>query len=109
MQVGRLLTLKASTDEIESQPSYIPLRWRYVMQFTLDGKSLAVGTFAGAALVAGLGAMQSQDSEVRPFQITSARSGNTSAEAFIVDTATGQAWSSSRSSREFYAKKLGAE
>lgn len=79
------------------------------MQFTLDGKSLAVGMFAGVAFVAGLGAMQSQDTEIGRFQITSARATNTRAEAFVVDTATGQVWSSGRSTNEFFDKKLGAE
>jgi hypothetical protein len=61
------------------------------MRLVLDGKSVAVGVLAGAALVAGIGAAQNERPEVGRFQIAAAgKSGETT--GYVVDTATGQVW-----------------
>ena len=76
------------------------------MQLVLDGKSLAVGVFAGAALVAGLGAVQNERGEAGRFKIEAAGSGTGSVTAHVLDTATGQVWSGNRA--DFFKAKLGA-
>jgi hypothetical protein len=75
------------------------------MRVVLDGKSVAVGMFAGAALVAGLGAVQQERAEVGRFEIEATRSGTSSATAYVLDTATGQVWSGNRA--EFFNAKVG--
>ena len=56
------------------------------MRLILDGKSVVVGLFAGAALVASLGAMQRDTPQVGRFQIAAGE------RAYVVDTATGRVW-----------------
>ena len=72
----------------------------------LDTKSLAVGAFAGAALIAGLGAVQQQEPQIGRFQISAEHSGD----AFVVDTATGRVWTdrqaTTNAGREFLKPKL---
>ena len=60
------------------------------MRLVLDGKSLLVGGFAGAALVASLGAMQNGEPQVGRFQIDAEPDGDYGTTAYVVDTATGR-------------------
>lgn len=63
------------------------------MRLVLDGKSAAVGVFAGAALVAGIGAARADKPEpqVGRFLVEAAGS-NAATTAYVVDTVTGQVW-----------------
>jgi len=84
------------------------------MRLVLDGKSLLIGGFAGAALVASLGAMQKGEPQVGRFQIAGT-GGQSGGDAYVVDTATGRVWPepqgprSSESYAAFLRPKLGAE
>ena len=62
------------------------------MQLSLDGKSLALGLFAGAALVAGIGAAQNDPPQPGRFQIAAAGSDADRYRAYLVDTVTGEVW-----------------
>lgn len=80
------------------------------MQRSWDGRSFAIGAFAGAVCVAAFGAAQTPTPEVGRFQISAARAGSTNSDAYVVDTVTGQVWSNDSGHREkaFYVPKLGA-
>lgn len=65
------------------------------MKFVLDGKSLAVGLFAGAAIAAGIGAVQLEEPQVGRFQ-TSVGGSEGKVYAYVVDTATGKVWAEIR-------------
>lgn len=75
------------------------------MRLSLDGKSVAVGLFAGAALVASIGAAQNDSPEVGRFQIAAA--GGPIAYAYVLDTATGKVWKE-HSNDAFSTPKLDA-
>jgi len=84
------------------------------MRLVLDGKSVAVGLFAGAALVASLGAMQKDEPQVGRFQIAGT-GGQSGGDAYVVDTATGRIWPEPQGPRNseayavFLRPKLDAE
>jgi hypothetical protein len=75
------------------------------MRLDLDGKSVAVGVFSGAALVAALGAVQNGEPPVGRYRIEAAGNGRGSVDAFVLDTATGQVWRHTRA--EFFNPKIG--
>jgi len=81
------------------------------MRLVLDGKSVAVGLFAGAALVAGLGAVQNEQPQTGRFQVETAGTDN-DVIAYVVDTATGRVWREHASARkdaiDFLKPKLDA-
>ena len=70
------------------------------MKTTLDAKSLIIGLLAGAALFATFGAMPqpaNTNPQIGRYQVSSGSVGA----SFVVDTITGQVWST-----EFSAPKL---
>ncbi len=80
------------------------------MRLAVDGKSLLIGTFAGAALVASLGALQKGEPAAGRYQVAAAgMTGETT--AYVVDTATGEVWrenpSTLKHAVEFLKPKLG--
>lgn len=74
------------------------------MRLSFDGKSVAVGVFAGAALVAGFGAAQNDSPQVGRYQVAAAGNGGI---GYVVDTATGQVWKE-YTSAGFSDAKVGA-
>ena len=89
------------------------------MRLVLDGKSVTVGLFAGAALVAGLGAAELAESspdrpQVGRYQVA-AGGGPSGPDAYPIDTATGQVWREPQGPRTtqtyaaFLAPKLDAK
>jgi hypothetical protein len=77
------------------------------MRLTLDGKSLLVGAFGGAALVASVAAGVPdipQGPVVGRFRVEAAGSGTGSVTGYLVDTVTGQVWASHHDS--FYDAKI---
>ncbi len=76
------------------------------MNTKLDLKSILIGLIVGGALFAAFGAAMQplpHGAQVGRFQISSS---GTTGVGFIIDTATGQAWSSTVQSGEFYPPKL---
>ena len=78
------------------------------MRLSLDGKSLAVGVFAGVAFVAAFGAMQNTGPEAGRFQMEAAGDQRDTT-AYVLDTATGQVWRESGSNADFLRPKPGRE
>ncbi len=62
------------------------------MRLSLDGRSLAIGVFAGAAAVAGFGAAQAEKPEAGRFQVAATVGPGGVPFAYVADTATGQVW-----------------
>ena len=60
------------------------------MRLSLDGKSLAVGLFAGAASVAAFGA--AQNSSVGRFAIAATRGEGPDSQVYVIDTTTAEVW-----------------
>ena len=75
------------------------------MRLSFDGKSVVVGLFAGAALVAGFGAAQNGQPPVGRFEVEAVTTGTGSYHAYVVDTATGQVWE--YGNQRFGLSKLG--
>jgi len=57
------------------------------MRLTIDGKSVAVGVFAGVAFVSGLGASQDDSLKAGRYGIAASEQG-----VFSIDTATREVW-----------------
>lgn len=60
------------------------------MRLVLDGKSLLIGVFAGAALVAGMGAMQNV--QVGRYAIAAGRGPTGGPSVYVIDTQSAEVW-----------------
>ena len=81
------------------------------MRLSREWRFAAVGVFAGAALVAGLGAEEPTAKtdgppQVGRFQVATSASDGGRFAAFVVDTATGQVWTMNDGTDTFAKSKL---